>query len=125
LVEVGALGLGLALKALLVSTLEPTGILAAGVVAAVGLTIIPYRRRKAAEALRSRTEALRAELRAHLTESFERETGQAVDRMSGAVAPYGRFVRAESAQLEAQLAGLTALQQRFETLRGRIAAVAG
>ncbi len=123
LVEVGALGLGLALKALLVSTLEPTGILAAGVVAALGLTIIPYRRRKAAEALRTRAEALRAELRAHLREAFERETGQAVDRMSGAVAPYGRFVRAESAQLEAQLAALAALHERFETLRGRIQSV--
>ncbi len=125
LVEAGALGLGLALKALLVSTLEPTGFLAAGVLAAMGLTIIPYRRRKAAEALRQRTDDLRHELHGSLAAVFQRETQAAVERMGGAVAPYGRFVRAEGEVLEARHAELAVIQRQIESLRPRIADVTG
>ena len=125
LVEAGALGLGLILKALLVTTMEPTGLLAAGVVAAIGLSIIPLRRRKAAESLRERTETLRQSLRANLTASFQRETQLATDRMQGAVEPYGRFVRAESEQLELLAAELSSIQAELATLGARVAAVTG
>lgn len=125
LVEAGALGLGLILKALLVTAMEPTGMLAAGVVAAIGLSIIPLRRRKAAESLRERTETLRESLRANLTTSFQRETQLAIDRMQGAVEPYGRFVRAESEQLELLAAELASIQADLATLGARVAAVTG
>lgn len=123
LVEASALGLGLILKALLVSTMEPTGLLAAGVVAAIGLSIIPLRRRKAAESLRERTETLRVALRTNLTTAFERETQLATDRMQGAVEPYGRFVRAESQQLELLAAELASIQAELATLGARVAGV--
>jgi small GTP-binding protein len=123
LVEASALGLGLLLKAALAAGMaEVTGMLAAGVLAVVGLTIIPYRRRQAAEALRRRTAELREELHQTLAASFERELGASIDRMTGATEPYRRFVRAELEELYRLGQALSATGSTLESLRARIAA---
>ena len=98
LVEVGAVGLGLILKAILVSaTADATGILAAGVLGVFGLAIIPLRRGQAKRDLRAKMDELRSKLRA-------------------ALSPYRRFVMDEREQLEAIAKGLDEIQEELSRL---------
>jgi small GTP-binding protein len=98
--EVGALGLGTVLVVILHTTLaDVSGVLAAGAVAALGLYILPTRRRKAKADLKEKMETLRANLAASLSAEFEQELGRSVRRIREAMAPYTRFVRSERAKL--------------------------
>ncbi|OGO41647.1 MAG: hypothetical protein A2Z04_05495, partial [Chloroflexi bacterium RBG_16_57_9] len=64
LVEVGAVSLGVILHALLATAAaDATGILAASIVGAMGFAILPYKKHKAKEDLRTKTEKLRERLR--------------------------------------------------------------
>lgn len=124
LLEVGAVGLGLLLKVLLAgAAADVSGVLAAGVLGALGLTIIPYRRRQAKQELKTKTEALRDQLHRVLNDAFEREIERAMDRLREAMAPYSRFVRSEHQRLQSLrdelgdvAAELRRLQARAENL---------
>jgi small GTP-binding protein len=117
LVEVGAIGLGLLLKALLVgATADATGLLAAGVLGILGLAILPYRRSVAKRELRKKMEDLRARLHHVLRESFKRELEQSVSRLREAIAPYRRFVLSEEGRLKHICQGLDAVEGRVLTL---------
>jgi small GTP-binding protein len=124
LVEVGAVGLG-ALVAHLVAgaAADATGVLAAGLVAALGLFIIPSRRQAAKRQLAARIAALRDELVGALTAQFEREVERSLHRIDDAVAPYTRFVRAERERLGAVRDELSALAGTLAALRRRVAAL--
>jgi len=96
LVGVGAIGLGAVLTHIAVTAAaDVTGILAAGMVAALGLLILPHRRQKAKAELKAKIEDLRSRLMTALTGQFEREITRSLSRIDDAVAPYTRFVRAE------------------------------
>jgi small GTP-binding protein len=98
--EVGALGLGTVLVVILHTTLaDVSGVLAAGAVAALGLYILPARRRKAKADLKTKMETLRGNLAASLSAEFEQELGRSVRRIREAMAPYTRFVRTERTKL--------------------------
>ena len=98
--EVGALGLGTVLVVILHTTLaDVSGVLAAGAVAALGLYILPARRRKAKADLKTKMETLRSNLAASLSTEFEQELGRSVRRIREAMAPYTRFVRSERTKL--------------------------
>jgi small GTP-binding protein len=100
LMQVGAVGLGALLIAILHTALADfTGILAAGTLAVVGLLIIPAKRRRAKNDLYKKLEDLRQRLMTAMTEEFERELGQSLQRLREAIAPYTRFVRAERQKL--------------------------
>jgi small GTP-binding protein len=100
LVGVGAIGLGALLTHLAVTAAaDVTGILAAGMVAALGLLILPHRRQRAKAELKVTIEVLRNQLLTALTTQFEREIARSLARIDDAVAPYTRFVRAERDQL--------------------------
>lgn len=98
--EVGALGLG-ALIAVLATTAaaDITGVLLASLIAALGLFIIPARRRQAKEEMRKKIGALRDELSSSLQAQFEQEIERSLQRIHEAIAPYTRFVRAEQNKL--------------------------
>jgi hypothetical protein len=101
-VEVGALGLGALLVALLHTTLlDITGILGAGVVAALGLYVLPARRSKVKADLRQQVNRLR-------------------ERLREAIAPYTRFVRVEREKLDRMNADLQTSRIRVNTLRTEI-----
>jgi hypothetical protein len=98
LVEAGAIGLGaLLVKVLAVTLADVTGLLAAGAVAALGLYVIPARRRRAQQELQTRIGRLRGQLGHALTEQFERELARSVQRLHEAIQPYTRFVAAQGA----------------------------
>lgn len=107
LVEAGAIGLGaLLVKVLAATLLDVTGLLAAGVVAALGLYVIPAKRRRAQAELRTKIAALRVQLGQALTDQFERELSRSVQRIREAIQPYTRFVDAQqitATQVESDL----------------------
>lgn len=101
-VEISAVGLGAAVAAAATTAAADfTGILLASVVAALGLFIIPARRRQAKDDLRDKMSQMRTLLARSLTTHFERELERSLQRIREAIAPYTRFVRAEGDKLNA------------------------
>ncbi|MCS7222299.1 MAG: dynamin family protein [Anaerolineae bacterium] len=118
LVEVGAVGLGALLVKLLATTLaDVTGLLAAGVLAALGLYVLPMRRHKAKADLQARVDELRQRLADTLTHQFEDELTRSLARIRDAISPYTRFVRSEQAKLEQIEHNLKAIEAELQHLR--------
>lgn len=121
ILEVGAVGLGAVLKAVLVgAAADATGILAAGVIGIAGLGIIPYKRQAAKKDLRRKMESLKTQLHQVLTDSFETEINSSVQRLNDAVDPYSRFVRTEHERLVGIEKELRTLQENLYELRAKI-----
>jgi len=119
--EVGAVGLGTAVALAASSTAaDITGLTAAGLMAALGLFVLPHRRRRAKAELKRRIEALRADLMAALSRHFESETERGRRRLSDTIAPYTRFVRSESERLTAERTELQALADRVAEMTERV-----
>ncbi len=124
LVEVGAVGLGAIIVALVHGILlDVTGILGAGLIAAAGLYLIPSRREKARKELVTRVDALRQELREVLSRSFDRELERSLDRMRSALGPYARFVRAEQEHLQAMRRALEEVRQGLDEMDSHLLAI--
>ncbi|MBN1995872.1 MAG: dynamin family protein [Anaerolineae bacterium] len=119
--ELGAIGLG-ALITVLATTAaaDVTGILAASVLAALGLFVIPARRRAAKKEMMERVAALRLQLTNALTTQFEKELNRSLQRINEAIAPYTRFVRAEQQKLQETQAELSEAQRTQGRLRAEI-----
>jgi len=101
LVEVGAIGLGLLLKAVVVgAAADLTGLLAAGALGILGLAVIPFRRGRAKRQWRQKVEDLRAKLKGVLEESFAGEMRRSLAQLSEAVAPYRSFTLNEAKKLQ-------------------------
>ncbi len=116
--EVGAVGLGALITAIATTmAVDVTGLLLAGTVAALGLFIIPARRRKAQKELSEKLSAMRADLALALRTPFEHEMQRSVQRITDAIAPYTRFVRAEKEKLEEVQTELSHLEETLERLR--------
>ncbi|MGC9356551.1 MAG: dynamin family protein [Anaerolineae bacterium] len=121
LVEVGAIGLGAILTALFsTATLDLTGILAAGTIAALGLFVIPARRRKVKRELHETIADLREQLMTALTQQFEHELERSLQRIHEAIAPYTRFVRAERKHLTETRDDLHRIRDEFSRLESEI-----
>lgn len=122
LVEVGAISLGTLVTLLATSTLaDVTGILAAGAMAVVGLFVIPARRREAKKELRRKIAEMRDRLTKTLKGQFEREQQRSLHRINEAVAPYSRFIRAETGKLGKSRTDLTVVYEELGLLKERIA----
>jgi len=121
LVQVGAVGLGAILVAVLHTALADfTGILAAGTLAVVGLLIIPTKRRRAKNDLNNKLEDLRQRLMKAMSEEFERELGRSLQRLREAIAPYTRFVRAEQKKLARIEGELREIRSSLVQIRAQI-----
>ncbi len=121
LVEVGAIGLGTILVKVLATTMADfTGILAASTLAAVGLYLIPARKRKAQKKLHESTEKLRRELRQALQDEFEIELQRSIRRIRDALAPYTSFVESEEEKLAEQTETLKGILEEIQELQQRV-----
>ncbi len=121
LVEIGAVGLGIVLNALLVgATADATGIIAASVLGVLGFAIIPFRRGRAKKELRTKVRELRGRLASVLRESFERELKQSIGRLREALAPYRRFVMHEEKHLKEIDTGLEDVLGQLDALESEI-----
>ncbi|GAB4522534.1 MAG: dynamin family protein [Anaerolineales bacterium] len=116
--EVGALGLGALITAIATTVAaDVTGLLLAGTVAALGLFVIPARRRKAQKELSEKLSAMRVDLATTLRTPFEQEMQRSVQRITDAIAPYTRFVRAEREKLTETQGELSRLGETLARLR--------
>ncbi len=121
LIEVGAVTLGTLVTALIASsTADITGILAASVLAVVGLFVIPYKRKQAKERFTEKMDALRDKLLTALQTQFSHEAETAITRMKEGVAPYARFVRGESERVEQVQTQLESLRKRISAFKARV-----
>jgi len=119
--EIGAIGLGAAITALATTTMaDVTGLAAAGMVAVLGLFVIPARRRQARNDLRTRVGKMREDLTRALTREFEQALDRDLRRIGDAIAPYTRFVRAERTMLLGAHKDLTLLKSSLEQLLERV-----
>lgn len=126
LLEAGAVGLGaLVTAAVLSSSLDVTGTLAAGTLAIVGFFVIPYKRKQAKDNFREKMTALRANLLETLTDSFQRETKNSVARLKDGIVPYVRYIRAEKERLDKSETTLAQLRQKLSTLRAKSQSLLG
>ena len=122
--EVGAVGLGAAVAMAASSTAaDITGLTAAGLMAALGLFVLPHRRRKAKAELKEKIEALRSQLMAALTEHFEKEAQRSRHRLDETIAPYTRFVRSESERLSGERDSLGGLSERVAEMKAQVEAL--
>ncbi len=98
--EIGAVGLG-TLIAVLASTMSAdiTGILLASLVAALGIFIIPARRKTAKKDLHQKISDLREKLSHILHIQFDQEINRSLQRINEAISPYTRFIRSERQKL--------------------------
>jgi small GTP-binding protein len=124
LVEAGALGLGaLLIASLHTLLLDVTGLLFAGTLAAIGLYVLPNRRRKARDELRAKVADLQQRLHETLSAQFEQEMGRSKQTMQEAIQPYTRFIRNEREKLTGIAGELGEIEQEMRTLRAKIDAL--
>lgn len=99
--EAGAVGLGaIVVAAASTAAVDITGILAASVLAGVGLFVLPFKRRNARKDFHERSEELEARLMAVMREQFESELNRSVARIADAISPYTRFIRSSQDKYE-------------------------
>ncbi len=119
--EAGAVGLGaLVVAAASTIAVDVTGILAASVLAGLGLFVLPNKRRQAKRDFHIKAEELEQRLMQVLQEQFEHELARSMDRVRDAIAPYTRFVRSQYEHLEGMRGELTAVDNDMRALRHQI-----
>ena len=123
LLEIGGLGIGAVVAALATATwLDVTGIAFGVTFMALGLLVLPARRRRANQELETKLNTLRHKLVRSLTDQFDREMRRSTQRIEDTVAPYARFVRAEQEKLEKQQNELVELEAQISGLRSQLQA---
>lgn len=121
LAEVGAVGLGtLVTVAVTSAALDVTGVLLAGVVAVLGLFIIPYKRQQAKERFKQKIQDLRARLANVLRAQFNAEADRTITRIREGVMPYIRFVKGEKERLAQMKDKLSTARRGLETMNERV-----
>ncbi|NLG96629.1 MAG: GTP-binding protein [Chloroflexi bacterium] len=119
--EVGAIGLGALITALASTVaIDVTGVLLASLLAAVGLFVIPARRRQAKIEMNAKVTDLREKLAKSLRGQFKREIERSLHDINEAIAPYTRFVRAERTKLEETQTRLEEIRADMDRLQARI-----
>ena len=86
----------------------------------VGLIMLPARRRRAKNELHEKLSTLREKLVDSLTARFDQEMLRSSRRVEEAVAPFSRFVRAESDKYARQLAELKMIKGELDQLHSEI-----
>ena len=119
--EAGALGLG-ALVTTLATTaaVDVTGVLTASLLAALGLFIIPARRRHGKAKMMQKIAAVRSKLSQALRAQFGKEIDHSVERIKEAIVPYTRFVRAEREKIVTMQTTLQQLQDGMNQLKDNL-----
>jgi hypothetical protein len=97
--------------------LDFTGVFAGVAAAALGLLILPARKRKAKQEFADKLDELRTTLVGSLTTQFDREMRRSTARIEDTIAPFTRFVRAEEEKLTAQQDQLVELEAQITGLQ--------
>ncbi len=100
--------------------LDFTGVVAGVAAAALGLLILPARKRKSKAEFAARLDDLRTRLVGNLEQQFEREMRRGAQRIEDTIAPFDRFVRAERDRLTGQQTTLQALSATVSDLQRQL-----
>jgi hypothetical protein len=95
---------------------DVSGILAASVLGAVGMLILPAKRRRARAELEAKVADLRQRLSTALRSEFVTARDRSAQRLADGIAPYSRFVRAEQAKWSDARTALEAWGRRAAAL---------
>ena len=117
-VEVGALGLG-ALITILATTASAdlTGILLAGLTAALGFLILPAKKKQVMSLFSKKIDKLRSDLSKSLLAEFTRQIDTIIEKVNATIQPYSRFVRSEEIALKKTSEELSTFSGRVSNLR--------
>jgi small GTP-binding protein len=119
--EAGAVGLGaIVVAAASTVAFDVTGILAASVVAGIGLFVLPRKRKTARDEFRQRAGELEDRLVEAMSDQFELELARSTGRIRDAIAPYTRFVKTEQERVSRAQDQLDDVRNSLRTLRHRI-----
>jgi small GTP-binding protein len=119
--EVGAIGLGTLVTVLATTAAaDITGVILASAIAALGLFVIPARRRMARSEMHTKVAELRTKLVNSLRAQFEQEIERSLNKIQTAISPYTRFVRAERGKLEQMQSELGEIKDNLDRLRARV-----
>ncbi len=118
---IGALGVGTIVTALAVAAVsDVTGVIAGSALTALGLFVIPARKRTAKKEMADSLAALRVQLTDSLTTQFEKELNRSLQRINDAIAPYTRFVRSEKDRLTETKEALTEAHRKQSQFRAQV-----
>jgi small GTP-binding protein len=119
--EVGAIGLGTLVTVLATTAAaDITGVILASAIAALGLFVIPARRRMARSEMHTKVAELRTKLVTSLRGQFQQEIERSLNKIQAAISPYTRFVRAERGKLEQMQSELGEIKDNLDRLRARV-----
>jgi small GTP-binding protein len=119
--EAGAVGLGaLIVAAASTVAVDVTGIIAASLLAGLGLFVLPNKRKQAKRDFRARAGELEQRLIEVMNEQFAHELARSMDRVREAIAPYTRFVRSQYEHMELMRGELTAVDNDMRAVRHQI-----
>jgi small GTP-binding protein len=120
-VGASAVGLGTIVSiAATTAAADVTGIILASVLAAIGFFILPAKRQRAKEEMRTKIAAVRERLSTALREQLRKEIERSVERIRESIAPYSRFIRSEGEKLQAVDQELREIATSIAALRSRI-----
>lgn len=121
LVSAGAVGLGVVVVTAIGGVAaDITGILAGVMIAALGLYILPARRRAAQKRFELESGALREKLGVAMREQFTAQLDAAIANVRAALAPYLRFVATERERMAGLRADVDSLTTRAAAVRNGI-----
>lgn len=120
LIQLGGVGLGAALIAMLSGFALGLGILAGLAVVGTGIFVIPNQRRKAKKDLHVKMQGLRDGLKTTLSEQFELELKIASDKLRDTISPYTRFVRSELEHINELKGNLNKVKEDIRVLTKEI-----
>lgn len=117
----GALGLGALITAIATTAVaDITGVVMAGLLATLGLFIIPTKRRQGKKKLNEKISAVHTQLIQTLYGQFDREINRSNERIREAISPYTRFVRAEREKILEIENSLMHLKVEIDRLKGKL-----
>ncbi len=120
-VNAGLAGVGASLGVIIAivahtAFLDFTGIIARVAAAALGLLILPARKRKAKAEFSEKLTDLRTRLVSNLEQQFDREMRRSTQRIEDTIAPFDRFVRSERDRLTKRQSSLQSLSGEISDL---------
>lgn len=121
LAEAGAVGVGALVIAIFNTVLlDLTGVLAASVLAGIGLFVLPAKRRQVKREFHEKLITLREQLLQTMHRQFNNELDQMLARIREAIGPYTRFIRAQREHLAAVQRELSDVDVELGRLRAEI-----
>jgi hypothetical protein len=123
-VGAGAVGLGALITTMATTAAaDVTGVLMASLMAALGIFIIPARRRQGKVKMLEKIGTVRTQLAESLRGQFKGEIQRSLEQINEAIAPYTRFVRSEKEKLVQAQRRLQDLRREMDQLKGKIEAM--